>query len=156
MNVPKTFIAALCRKYGAQLIGLPTPVEGPRLLWAIAGNESSFGANSNPRHEAAYCTGGKMHSETLSAAWGCLAHMSYGPWQIMFVNATPGISPLQMAYDAELTARMVARFIQTYVLAKAKSLAEIAEVYNAGHVTKDPAYVEKLTANYAVALVEFA
>ena len=155
MMVSRALVASLCRKYGAQLYGLPG-IDGGRLMWALAGNESTFGMDPNPRHEPSYCAGGKYFSEALTASWGCFAHCSYGPWQLMFANVTPGISPLVLATDPEMCARMSMRFLQVWVLGtnRAKSLAEIGEVYNAGHITQDAGYVGKLTVNYDVAMPE--
>lgn len=150
MQFSHATITQLCSRYGPQIL-LPASagVDGARLLWALAGAESSFGADANPRHEPAYCRGGKLHSEILSSAWGCLAHCSYGPWQVMFANATPGISPLQMAIDPDIGARLATRLLGRIAIEQgAKSVDELAEAYNTGRIRPDPAYVARVKANY--------
>lgn len=156
MQIARSNLAALCQKYGPQLGKLPPGIDGPQLLWAIAGNESSFGAESNPRHEPGYCHGGKYFNPNLTTKWGCLAHMSYGPFQVMYPNSLEQ-TPLNLLSSWDLCGLVASVFMKNYVLlAKPKDLAEIGEVFNAGHITPDPEYVAKLTANYAVPLGEIA
>ena len=50
-------VADQCRISGPDLAGLPRGVDGAQLLWAMAGNESSFGVNCTPRHEPAFDVG---------------------------------------------------------------------------------------------------
>jgi hypothetical protein len=157
VQIARSSLEALCRKYGPQLVGLPDGVDGAQLLWALAGNESSFGAESNPRHEPGYCRGGRYFNPNLTATWGCLAHMSYGPWQVMFTNAL-NQTPLALLQSYDLCAVVTTVFLKSYVLLgkKPKNLAEIGEVYNEGHIAPDPDYVAKLDKNYAIALGELA
>ena len=67
------------------------PINPAAILRAIAAVETSSGARSQAsRHEAAYCYGGRYHNAQLaelSRTWGCAAHESWGPWQIMYVTA---------------------------------------------------------------------
>lgn len=78
-------IADLCRSYGPHITRLPgCTFTGDKLLWAIAGNESGFGSNPVARHEPGYCYGHKYDIPQLSKQFGCLAHCSFGPWQMMF------------------------------------------------------------------------
>jgi hypothetical protein len=113
VNVERATLAALCRKYSicVQVPGL----DGTRLLWAIAFDESSDGANCAPRHEPAYCRGGRYFDRQKTAQWNCLAHMSYGPWQVMYPNccggAAPDVSPLELLTNLELCAQKSAEFI---------------------------------------------
>ena len=96
-NFTQQEIAAQCRISGPQLIGLPAGIDGAQLLWAISGNESSFGANCTPRHEPAYDVGGRYGSNAvmvpLLTEWGSAAACSYGPLQLMFCNAPAGATP---------------------------------------------------------------
>jgi hypothetical protein len=153
MQIARTSLAALCEKYGHQLGPLPDGIDGAQLLWAIAGNESSFGENSNPRHEQSYCYGGSHFDPNLTKTWGCLAHMSYGPFQIMYANAL-NQTPLNLLTSSDLCALVTSVFIKNYVMLgkKPKNLAEIGEVYNSGKIRPDPDYVEKLTKNYAISV----
>ena len=90
-------VAAACRKFGT-LLWLPAGahIDGPRLLWAMSGNESTFGHHCTPRHEPAYCTGIYSRVSTvvaLTEKYQHAAHCSYGPWQILLVNCDEGVSP---------------------------------------------------------------
>lgn len=72
-------------------------VNAPALLSAICDNESSFGADCNPRLEASYLRGsvrkylgidssgapGRWYSPDSWAAWGINSACSHGPTQIM-------------------------------------------------------------------------
>jgi hypothetical protein len=105
MQVAPEIIAALCRKHALGVLNpvkwQGTPLDRVRLLWAIAGVESSFGLNCTPRHEAGYCYGGKYFDRQKSREWGCLAHCSYGPWQVMFPHFPIGVSPLSLMWETD-------------------------------------------------------
>lgn len=105
MKVAPEIIAALCRKHGPGLFApvkwQGTPLDKVKLLWAVAGVESSFGLNCYPRHEPGYCYGGKYFDRARSQEWGCLAHCSYGPWQVMYSNFPLDVSPLSLVWDAD-------------------------------------------------------
>ena len=153
MNIGKLQVAQLCRTFGPRL-ALPAGIDGAQLLWAIAGTESSFGADSVPRHEPAYCFAGALFDKPASVAWGCWAHCSYGPWQVMFANAMPGISPTLFGTSPQLSAQAAVLFLQNMIRRQApQSLAQLAEIYNKGHITPDPDYVAKIAANYDVPIV---
>lgn len=71
------------------------------LMRAICQNETSGGARWGATyHEAAYCYGGPYYKgdgpggrpgddvlRDLTKAWGCLAHQSFGPWQVLYITA---------------------------------------------------------------------
>ncbi len=82
-QTPQSIIAKLCQQY-SPMLKVPAGLDPARVLWALAGNESSFGLNSLPRHESAYCYGHEYEVRALSHRWGCASHCSYGPWQMMF------------------------------------------------------------------------
>src|SRR5579875_2365414 len=82
---PQQVVAALCRKYGPQ-IHVAAPLDGARVLWALAGCESQFGAYPLPKHEDGYCAGHRYDIPALTKRWGCAAHCSYGPWQAMWAH----------------------------------------------------------------------
>lgn len=82
---PQQIISDLCAKYGPRL-SVQVPLDGARVLWALAGCESDFGVNGLPRHEQGYCYGHAYDVKPLSRQWGCAAHCSYGPWQMMFAH----------------------------------------------------------------------
>src|SRR2546429_7159205 len=105
MKVAPEIIAALCHKHAPSLLTpltwQGTPLDKVRLLWGLAGVESSFGWNCNPRHEQGYCTRGRYFDVLSTKAWGCLAHCSYGPWQVMFPHFPVGVSPLSLVWEDE-------------------------------------------------------
>lgn len=166
MQVARLTIANLCTRFGAAL-KVPSTIDGARLLWALSGNESSFGLNCSPRHEAGYCHGGKYFDKALTALWGCLAHCSYGPWQVMYVNISKGnLSPLDVAVKPELVANSAVQFINSRIigLEKAATVEEIAEAYNSGdwrdelHPNKviPEKYIADLAKHYTVPIGELA
>jgi hypothetical protein len=150
MVVDQKTLAGLCRTYGAFLLNLPADVEGPKLLWALAGNESDFGSNAVPRHEQGYCYGGRYFDHNLTKQFGCHAHCSYGPFQIM-AEFAPGFTVTELNEDAEKATQASLGFLNRKLEHfKPKLLDEIGEIWNTGHIAPDPDYVAKLLKNYAV------
>lgn len=102
MNVQSEILATLCLKHAPGLLTPAnwqgTPLDKVRLLWGLCGVESSFGANCTPRHEEGYCYGGRYFNPPASQQWGCLAHCSFGPWQVMYANFKYGVSPLSLVW----------------------------------------------------------
>lgn len=140
MKVAPEIIAALCRKHAP---GLFTPatwqgtaLDKVRLLWGVAGVESSFGLNSTPRHENGYCYNGPYFNSVASHAWGCLAHCSFGPWQVMFANFPVDVSPLSLLWAddgriaAELGALGAVRRLNQIIARGAQKLDDIVLHYN--------------------------
>lgn len=129
-----------CRMFGDRLPPLThdeQPVDGARLLWAIAGVESSYGAQREfARIEPAYQPGGSMYrgSENVRALWhryGALAACSYGTWQMMAATAAElGFSghPWELQAD-EMLAPLVAAYLWR---SKARTLREALDAYNSG------------------------
>jgi hypothetical protein len=117
--------------------GTGKPIEGPRLLWAIAGNESSFGANCKPRHELAYDWGGhyakEHHQADLLQLYGSDAACSWGPWQVMPCNAL-GFKPTELGMELEKAATATVGYLKRFVLAgrQARTLKEVLDCYNSG------------------------
>lgn len=152
-------IAAQCRISGPQLRPLPDGVDGAQLLWAISGNESSFGANCTPRHEPAFDVGGVYGDgavmRPLLVKYGAAAACSYGPWQLMFANAPAGWEPDDLS-DLPKAARATVLFLNRLLVRfQPSTLAGIGECWNAGHPMTVPPpgvarYVAELAKNYAV------
>lgn len=158
-------VAALCRKYGPQLRleatddGTGQPINGMRLLWALAGNESSFGANCTPRFEPSYYTDGAYYRHSarvreLVALYDREGASSFGPWQLLLVNTK--LTPAQMA-DPEMACQATVEFINRYIISlqRASTLSQIADAYNSGswrdlHVPEG--YVSRLEAHYSTPL----
>ena len=159
MNFTQQQIADMCRVYGPQLTNLPSGIDGAQLLWAISGNESSFGENCAPRHEPAFDVsgiyGGTPAMRPLLAAYGSAAASSYGPWQILFCNCPAGYSP-SYGDDLDKAAQATVRYLNM-LLARwtCSSLADVGECWNAGHPMLNPSagvarYVHDLAGNYAM------
>lgn len=153
MNYSREEVARMCRARGGTL-WLPPGIDGPKLLWALSGCESSFGANCTPRHEPAYDVGGAYAKNPAQAKlleqYGRAGACSYGPWQIMLVNCQPGASPEAMA-QIERCGLETSVFINRRILKaeKAQTVAAIAEAYNSGRWQWDevPAGVQQYAAD---------
>lgn len=156
MKVAPEIIAQLCRERAADLFTPTnwqgTPIDKVRLLWGISGVESSFGLNSTPRHENGYCYGGRYFDAPASAKWGCLAHCSYGPWQVMFNHFPVGVSPLALTWDvdgriaASLGISGAIRVLNGAISRGARHLSDISIAYNG------PANEEQYSARLAECL----
>jgi len=149
-------VARQCRSFGVAIEPLPQGIAGYQLLWAISGCGSSFGMNITPRHESAWDTGGTYAAHSpmpeLLKQYGSAAACSYGPWQVLFVNAPSGFTPsdfddIQLA--AQATAAFLNKLLRTF---KPKTLAEIASCWNAGHI-QNP--LSPGVAQYATDLTKF-
>jgi len=147
ISFPKDQVIAACFKYGPLLV-VEGPLDGTRLMQAIAAVESgggdihSIGHDCGPRHESAYDVNGSAWRDSkeqqhLVEQFGSDAACSYGPWQTMFINC-PGYTFLELKTNLDDCARAFVAYFNSYVVHTmgAKTLDEIAEVYNAGHVLK--------------------
>jgi len=140
VKVAPEIVAALCRKHAPDLFTPTswqgTPLDKVRLLWAISGVESSFGLNCNPRHEHGYCFGGRYLDPERTREWGCLAHCSYGPWQVMFPHFPLSVSPLSLMWDtdgrvaAEQCLVGAIKVLNVAIAHGAKNLGDIVIAYN--------------------------
>jgi hypothetical protein len=174
LSMPRTELARLCRIYGAGLQhdlaltddGCGKPIDGPRLLWAMAGQESSFGSNMKPRFEPAYYMGGRYwNAQTPGgkevrdgvALYGRDFACSYGPLQILAVNAK-GHSPMELGSDPEKALAAACAMLRLVVLQrqKASTIGEICDCWNTGN-DKDKnvpvEYIEHVERYYATAVM---
>jgi hypothetical protein len=114
------------------------------LLHAIAEQETGHGARRlASKHEKGYCYGSVMYQgpnggPLRQATWdyGCLAHSSFGTWQVMFIVASElGFEgdPVELREDA-VCLEYVVRYLNRRILGKYQrpTLAAIAVKYNAG------------------------
>jgi hypothetical protein len=168
ISMPRTELARLCRIYGAGLQhdlaltddGCGKPIDGPRLLWSLAGQESSFGSNMKPRFEPAYYMGGRYwNAQTPGgkevrdgvALYGRDFACSYGPLQILAVNAK-GHSPLELGSDPETALAAACAMLRLVVLQrqKASTIEQVCQAWNGGHVGAQtvPHYVPNVEHNY--------
>ncbi len=89
----KAAIDAAIEHWAGSLHVISAGLNGAAVLRAIAQVETNYGARGLATlHESAYCYGGKYYLgsadlQRLSTTYGCLAHQSYGPWQILFMTA---------------------------------------------------------------------
>jgi hypothetical protein len=119
------------------MVQVPAGIDGPQLLWALAGCESSFGANCKPRHEPYYhelaAQGTNTRLVALTTRWGCDAHSSFGPWQELLVNCSDSMAPEDFA-NLSRCGLEVAQFLNSYVFEhrKATTVEQVAETYNSG------------------------
>jgi hypothetical protein len=140
MRVSPEIVAGLCAARSRDLLKMElgdlAGLDPVKLLWGISGVESNFGLNSTPRHEQAYCYGGRYYAIEPTIEWGCLAHCSYGPWQVMFDNFPPTISPIGLlvqgdgssAADASLQAAI--GVLNHAISRGAKTLVDLVTAYN--------------------------
>lgn len=159
-NFTTAQVAAQCKLSGSQVGPLPPSVTGAQLLWAMAGNESSFGIRCTPRHEPAFDVGGEYATHApmpaLLAKYGSAAACSYGPWQILLANAA-SYAPADFASIIEAAAATLAYLNQQLRTFRPQSLAQIGSIWNSGgpNHQDNPAvarYITALQHNYAVIL----
>lgn len=180
MQVDRVALISICQQFGP-LLHVPDGLDGVKVLWALAGNESDFGTNCSPRHESGYCPISKGHYAAaiagLTRQFGCLAHCSFGAWQVMLCNC-PGFTPLELLQDLDKQVQATVGFLNRAIFdgQGARSLAEIGDAFNAGNFRDlkiraaalgvplatlegnpfemakmaDAAYMDKLVKNYAV------
>jgi len=128
------------------------PIDGVRLLWALCGVESSFGANMAPRHEPSWDKGGALYTASTDlqeyiAKYPYDGACSYGPLQVMAYNLQP-YTPEQLAADPALTFAASIKFFNHYVIEhwKDKTLHDICDTWNGGNPKAkiSPAYTTTL------------
>lgn len=160
MNFKPQDVADACRRHCVDV--RPELVDGydaAQLLWAICGNESSFGVDCTPRHEPAFDVGGTYAKAPAQVAllekFGRAGACSYGPMQVLLVNAPNGYAPADFDDLDKAVAAGVYALNMLLSRNHPKTLAEIAACYNAGHVpsgawpTGVARYANSLTVHYA-------
>lgn len=110
-----------------------------RFLLAIAGKESSFGADNRARYERAYDDQGfyGIKSKFLQAhlkKYGALAACSYGPWQILYCKAAEhGYEGHPLAlWSAEVSLEPVLSVFNHLIYNGADTLEKLADGWNSG------------------------
>jgi hypothetical protein len=156
-NFTPAQIAAASRLFGKGVGPLPCGVDGTLLLWAIAGVESSFGVDCQPRHEPAYDTGGLYAKNApmpgLLMNFGSAAACSYGPWQLMLCDAPLGFAPAQFDVLDNCARATLGDLNRKLRMFRPQTVAQIGDCWNAGHITPDPGYEAKLKITYATPMV---
>lgn len=159
-SFPASQVLALCQKYGSKLKP-PAHLDGARLMLAIAAVESGgtdprqAGHNCGPRHESSYDVNGGFWRQSptmqeLVKEFGSAAASSYGPWQMMYCNFSPTMTPQECDEDVEDAAVEFVRFFNAQMRRRnPQNLDEVGEVWNMGKIGPDPDYVQKLHRAYA-------
>lgn len=156
MKIDPGVLAYLCRARAddvlSPLVWRDTSLDKTKLLWGLCGVESSFGLNCNPRHEIGYCYSGKYFNPVHSAQWGCLAHCSFGPWQVMYANFPAGVSPLSLVWDddgrvaADLCVRAAIGVLNRAIARGAQGFADLVVAYNGP--ANEESYAARLMDDY--------
>lgn len=141
----KSDVAAICKEYGPQLVGLPDllgtpgPEAGPLLMWSFALTES-FHLDGEllgcePRFEPAYYYGGKYcigRQQQLCTLYDKDGSKSYGNWQVMLVNCPIDLQPEYFRILQNGARAFVHHVNQQVARQKPQTLDEIADLYNSG------------------------
>jgi hypothetical protein len=163
-SMTKSDLAKLCEVFGSSLtddlkgfVGPDNlPLDGAKTLWAMAGRESSFGANMKPRHEPAYDVGGSLWKRSPELRQGIALYgrdfaCSYGPLQIMAINAK-GYSVEDLGNPVKALSASAARLrLGVIPHLQNKTLAGIGDAWNTGN-DKDKIvpvdYIKEVTEHY--------
>lgn len=141
----------------------PLGLNAYALLYMLGGVESSFGlVASQARFEKAYARGGPYAVPELDKEFGDMAACSYGPWQIMFVNARsvcPEVVPEELRTSVRAAGVASALFLNRQLRAKKpKTAADVLDIWNTGTqrdaIRPSSHYVIKGTNYYQSALNE--
>jgi len=141
-------LLAACHVHGRDLSGPPVthngkPLDGARLLWAIAGVESDFGRlRTHARFERGYAPGGFYYERSAElqrayAEFNSLAASSFGSFQILYITARElGFNqhPLELRND-DTCARYASQLIGTRFIGRqrCRTVASILDAYNTGN-----------------------
>lgn len=159
LTFPCTDVLDVCLQAGKQL-QVPAGLDPARVMLAIAAVESGgadprfAGHNCGPRHESAYDSQGFFwrHSpvqQDLVREYGQDAACSFGPWQMMFCNFHPTLTPADVKTDLHvLGEEFVGHFNRTMQRKQPASLDEIGQIWNTGKKRDDPDYTTKLQRAY--------
>lgn len=134
------------------------------LLHALADVESGQGAmRLAARHEKGYCYGSTLYTgpngadlREQSHVYGCLAHSSFGTWQLMFIGAFEmGFrgDPVELRDDA-VSLPVVIRFLNQRILSRWPRITvrSFADAYNSGNPNDSIlpiAYMDRFEEAYA-------
>jgi hypothetical protein len=145
MRFTREQIAAVCRQKG--LLVRAQGLDPVKLLWGLAGVESSFGAHANPRHENGYCRGGIHFDRQITEEIGCAAHCSWGPWQVMYAN-TRGYNWIELHTDPDVAGDALVQFLNREIFSRFQ-IADLAAFYkHYNGPAAPPEYLAQLIATY--------
>lgn len=125
----------LCQFY-APTVKAPPGVDPYALLYALGMAESSGGTFNITRYEKSYHSG-RYAVPALIEKFGAAAACSYGPWQIMYVNATDvlghDVDPIRL-HIPEVAAVASIRWLNEHVIGRgAVTVRDIADAWNTGN-----------------------
>jgi hypothetical protein len=164
LAIPRSEFDRLCALFAPQLklegCGDPNlgALDPQRMLMALGGRESDFGADLKPRFEPSWFINGLLwkHDFEVQAfisrnkrAGAC----SYGPLQVMAFNAAGhGFTVEELQKDPEAGMGAAVAYFNAYVVGrwKCKALDEICRTWNGGHPTAatEPGYYAEVLHNY--------
>lgn len=151
-------------EHWASSLHAPDGVNPIALMRAICDNETNGGERWGATlHEPAYCYNGVYYKDPvngavlrrLSVPWGCLAHSSFGPWQILFITAVENgfaDDPVRLR-DPMVSAEYLVKILNARLFDKIKdATAEDAfDAWNSGRARDGvvPAdYIKKAKGHY--------
>jgi hypothetical protein len=160
----KAQLEAAIAHWGPLLHLASTGINPYAVLRGIAHVESDDGARWQATlHEPAYCYGGRYYGadtpgaedlRRLSVPYGCLAHSSWGPWQMLFITAyEEGFrdDPVRLR-DPIVSGEFVVKYLNRTLDAFPDTKPEdLADAWNSGHARDKfipTAYVEKFMEAY--------
>ena len=159
MGFTRNEVATACRKW-SRWLWLPegAGIDGARLLWAMSGNESTFGGHCTPRHEPAYCTGIYGTSPAvikLTELYDHDAHCSFGPWQILLVNCEQPCAPHELA-SIDRAAFETVKFLNRRIFdgQRAQTVEQVGIAWNSGTL-HHPNGLPEGVARYAEGLLAY-
>lgn len=134
-------------------------IDPVKVLLAVAEVETSGGIRwKASKHETAYCYGGKYHNHQLaglSSVWGCCAHCSWGPWQIMYITAVEHgfYGDPVLLRDPEISAPYVVAVMNRRVFDPliGETISSVFDAWNSGNAKDQNVpldYIAKATAAY--------
>jgi hypothetical protein len=164
LSWPQKDIAALCNEMGHFMKldqtedGTGRPLHGPQLMWAMAGNESSFGKNCTPRFEPAYFTGHYSTTDRqrkLNETYREYGACSWTPWQVMAIHAERFGFKLEELINLHKCGELFLLYMKHEILEHpiypCRTLDQIGDAYNSGnwHDKNIPEkYIKDLKDNY--------
>lgn len=138
MIVTAKVIANYARALASKLAPNPafsSAIKPATLIYAICLRETGYGQDFRviPRHEQGFCYGGRYFKGEPNDRYGCLAHCSYGPMQMMYLNGAPGRDPMEYLTNLDIVMTDSVEFLSARILSlRPKTVAEIACLWNHG------------------------
>lgn len=142
LSIPRAEFQRLCELFALQIQvsdrfdNQGAPLDPLRLLLALGGQESDYGAKLKPRYLPEYDVGGQVHAamrgvQRFIAQHGSAGAFSYGPLQVVAFYAI-GFTPAELVSDPEAAMAAAVAHLQRDVLGGgAFTLEDICAVWHA-------------------------